>query len=435
MGFSAQWFGLGMAAAAIIVAMQPFKSKAIVLGLSGVVLLYIIGVPIDWWGMVVRQFLNPVQENRAAIIAGFVPTLLVGSYFLLPRARVASVSMTALLIGGLYCYMGMVRVKHEGPVDGALTILLATSTLALLLVVLPRIVQNWDDFIVLPRIVAIAVAGFIGLSGYQVVTNLDHALIGNTNRFIGVAANPQFAAVLCAMGLLFIIWLAFNDNRRYRVFYLALTVPTAVALLATGSRTGIMMCLMGLCVLGVRRFGRGLLILPLLAVAVMLALRLADFLGIDLPLERLLQGGNTRSAAWAGLFNIFSANPVFGVGHFAAGKSENSWLLAAAAYGAGLPLIMLAIGLSCMKLSITLWHRTRAYASMHSYVDLQVAVLCAYFAGTIFEGYMVGRINAMFMVLSITVISGQLMLDHLTQWELDQEAMPPAEPEGDPAGV
>jgi hypothetical protein len=41
----------------------------------------------------------------------------------------------------------------------------------------------------------------------------------------------------------------------------------------------------------------------------------------------------------------------------------------------------------------------------------------------------------MFMVLSITVISGQLMLDHLTQWELDQEAMPPAEPEGDPAGV
>jgi hypothetical protein len=54
-------------------------------------------------------------------------------------------------------------------------------------------------------------------------------------------------------------------------------------------------------------------------------------------------------------------------------------------------------------------------------------VLAAFFAGTIFEGYMVGRINAMFIVLSLTVITGQLILDHMAQWEVEQQAMPTAD--------
>ncbi|MBT4768809.1 MAG: hypothetical protein HOO04_10685 [Phycisphaerae bacterium] len=62
---------------------------------------------------------------------------------------------------------------------------------------------------------------------------------------------------------------------------------------------------------------------------------------------------------------------------------------------------------------------------MHPQADLVNAVLAAYFAGSIFEGYMIGRVSSMLIVITLAIVSGQILLDRITIWEsqvdLDEE--------------
>jgi hypothetical protein len=405
--------------------MQIVRQRTLVLALAAMLTLYVIGLPIDYWGRVVYQWLNPIQENRTSIIMGLVPTILIGALMLLPSPLIPSRPKPVYFLVGLYIYIGATRTIHNGVIDGVLTMLLAIFTLATIVVVVQRMSDDWSDFFIFPRVIAIAMAAFLGATAIQYGINPDKIEIGNTDRFIGVTANPQFAAVLCGTGLLTLIWLAIYDLRRYLWIYVGLAIPIGVALLATGSRTGALMCLLGLAVLGIRRFGRQLLLIPLLGIGLMLMIQLANAIGINLPLDRFLAGSDTRTSAWIELISHFQSSPLIGVGIVNAGKSENGILYAAASYGIGAPLILIGLALGCLSLGIQLFRRTQQYPALHPQADLVNAVLAAYFAGSIFEGYMIGRVSSMLIVITLAIVSGQILLDRITIWEsqvdLDEE--------------
>ena len=417
MVFSVTWFLVGALSGCMFLAAQLFRPRAMALALAAILFIYLIGLPIDYWGRPVQQWINPLQENRTSIIVGLVPLILLGGWFILPPSAIRSIPKPLFFLGALYIYIGAIRIIHNGLIDGILTMLLAMFTLATIVVVFQRLSNEWEDFLIFPRVIVFAVAAFLAATAIQFVINPDKIVIGIAERFIGVAANPQFTAVLCGIGLIVMIWLVMYDRRRFLWIYVGMAILTGMALLSTGSRTGILMFLLGLSVLGIRRFGRQLLIIPLLGIGLMLMIRLASTIGIDLPLDRFLAGGDTRTGAWKELLLVFRNNPLIGVGVVDAGKSENSFLYAAASYGLLAPLLLIGLGIGCLSLGIRLFRRTQPYPVLHPQADLVNAIFAAYFAGAIFEGYMIGRVTGMLIVITLTIVCGQLLLDRLTIWE------------------
>jgi O-antigen ligase len=419
MGFSATWFLMGALAGCTLMIVQFFHPRTLILALAAILTLYLIGLPVDFWGRPVQQWINPLQEHRTSIIVGLVPTILIGGWFILPPATIRSVPKPMFFLIALYLYIGAVRTIHNDLIDGILTVLLAMFTLATITVVVQRLSNDWNDFLMFPRIIALATAAFLAATAIQYLINPSKITIGIANRFIGVTANPQFAAVLCGIGLLAIIWLAMYDRRRFQWFYVAMAIPTGVALLATGSRTGVLMFVLGMSILGIRRFGRQLVLLPLLGIGLLLMIQFASAIGIELPLDRFLAGSDTRTAAWTELWLHFMENPWIGVGVADAGKSENGILYAAASYGILASLLLIGLGFGCLVLGIALFRRTQPYPALHPQADLVNAVLAAYFAGSVFEGYMIGRVTSMLIVITLTIVCGQLLLDRLNAWELE----------------
>jgi O-antigen ligase len=420
MVFSATWFLVGALAGCTFLVAQLFRPRAMVLALAAILFIYLIGLPIDFYGRPVQQWINPLQANRTSIIVGLVPIILLGGWFILPPSVNQSTPKPIFFLVALYFYIGAVRIIHNGLIDGILTVLLAMFTLATIVVVFQRLSNDWDDFLIFPRVIVIAVAAFLAASAFQFVINPDKILIGITDRFIGVAANPQFAAVLCGIGLIVMIWLAMYDRRRFLWIYVGMAILTGMALLATGSRTGVLMFILGLSVLGIRRFGRQLLLIPLLGIGLMLMIQLAGAIGIDLPLDRFLAGSDTRTFAWRELLSMAQSSPWIGVGVAGAGMSENSILYAAASYGILAPLLLIGLGIGCLSLGISLFRRTQPYPILHPQADLVNAIFAAYFAGAVFEGYMIGRVTSMLIVITLTIVCGQLLLDRLTVWESEE---------------
>jgi len=437
MGFSISWFVIGLACGLLLLLAQFFNRKALVLSLAAIVLMNLIGLPRNWLGNEIYQWLNPLQVNRTSFIAGLIPTILVGARALLPIPLLGSMPAALIILMANYIYIGMLRGMRIGPIDGVLTIGLSVVTITTIWTLVHRLTEDWEDFVIVPRAIAMAMAGFLGLTAVQWVVNPDRITTGNTDRFIGVASNPQFVAVLFGIGLVMVIWLALYDKRRYLLAYIALAVPSGVALLASGSRTGLMMCLLGLCFLGVRRFGRMILVLPVLGFVLILIVRLAGAIGLDLPFDRFLAGGDTRTVAWQTLIRQFMSNPAIGVGQEQAGYSENSFLLAAAAYGIPCVLMLVAFALTCGTMVLRTFRQTLPWKSLASQNDLIVGTMAAYFAGTILEGYLVGRVNATLVLIAAVIAAAKVLGDRVTSlneeyaWQDHEEPQP--EPEAEAA--
>ena len=167
MGFSAIWFLIGALAGCVLLTMQIVRQRTLVLALAAMLTLYVIGLPIDYWGRVVYQWLNPIQENRTSIIMGLVPTILIGALMLLPSPLIPSRPKPVYFLVGLYIYIGATRTIHNGVIDGVLTMLLAIFTLATIVIVVQRMSDDWSDFFIFPRVIAIAMAAFLGATAIQ----------------------------------------------------------------------------------------------------------------------------------------------------------------------------------------------------------------------------------------------------------------------------
>ncbi|MGL6096654.1 MAG: O-antigen ligase family protein [Fimbriiglobus sp.] len=237
------------------------------------------------------------------------------------------------------------------------------------------------------RAIAAAPAMTLALCAIQVPVNYA-ALFSHQMRFEGMTGNPQHAAMMFGIALPATVYLAqTGDLGRMRVFWWAVLGLEVLALILTGSRTGLLMLLV-LCGIMFRRY---LPVAVFTAVAVYLILGVDDSRGADQPLSYYTQRGNTREETWIRAIKGFMEEPLFGYQYFEGEMifTENSWL--AMAYSAGvaglIPMVAAAV------FTVRVLRRARAVpGSDHHVVRMATALLAVVLIASMFEAFLLGAI-------------------------------------------
>lgn len=261
----------------------------------------------------------------------------------------------------------------------------------------------------------------------------------HVNRFVGVAANANFAALALSVSLLAGLFLTLSQDVRAWVKPIILGfVAVFVVLIAwTGSRNALLMSTVGGLILFRSRIGRGMAIA---VVSGVLAVAMVQYwLQVDNIGERLLSLEDTRTAVWTSMLQQFLASPLLGSTserQFTAG-SENSYLLAGSEYG----LVVLAPLLLAVLLVVRhlLWiNRRRALAGENRLlVDFVTGGSCALLAGSLFDGFLLANYSFALLNLLLYLAIAAYLKDQLqlAEWfghpadQLDPLSMP-APPDG-----
>lgn len=371
-----------------------------------------IGVHVTWSGSIYRTWLLPLQSRRTEVflaVSSVMFALAMINISRVPR-KVLPVQAVILLLIGVYA--GFLRFIHSDPLDAAISVASA-------LWVVPAVVYGYRTTITdhrtcmkAVRVIAYAGLAWMFLSLVQFVINPSLVTTRFPVRFIGVTSNPQSAAVFLAPVTVTALWLGLNDtSRAMRPLWYVCTSLAIIMLIWTGSRTGLLMFFAGAAFVTYPRFGRAVFALPVLAVAVFGLVSAAATMGVELPFERLLAGGNTRSDAWQALWSIATSHPLLGAGQGEDMSTENSILLGFAAYGIvmlGLVVLMLA---SCFWICYKLFFgRGRLLKEYRPFVDIVVGYNAAYVVGSMFEGYIISRVSTNFVLMLMFAAIGSSLL-------------------------
>ena len=118
--------------------------------------------------------------------------------------------------------------------------------------------------------------------------------------------------------------------------------------------------------------------------------------------QRLTSTEDTRTSAWFGLWENAWSSPLIGLGVAEAGDSENSYLYAFASYGLGMLALIAMLVIVSGGLMLRLFMlRGRLEADQRSMIDLVMAYNAMYFAGAVFEGYLIARVAAPLVLMLI----------------------------------
>jgi len=347
-------------------------------------------------GVVTKTFLAPLVILRQPVLLGMGVVLALAAVAHVRRLvpnRVSGASYALIFVG---CFIGLLHFVHVGMFDGAATIAIALITLGVPALVVPSLLEEYEDFLKIVR--AIAFAGIIWNACVFIQFSVNPAalMLGASKRFMGVSGNPQHAACFLAIVGTCSLFLSMNESHhRYRLLWLAQAAVCAVFIGWAGSRTGALMYVIGASAVLYRRLGRAILFLPVIALLIGIAFTILQSMQINVATDRLVSTEDTRSAVWRNMYETGMSNPVLGAGARNAGGSENSFLLAFASYGVG--------GLMCALLLITVVSvilfrlvriRSRFDAAAGRLVDLQIGLFGAFFAGSLFEGYLVARLSS-----------------------------------------
>jgi hypothetical protein len=244
-------------------------------------------------------------------------------------------------------------------------------------------------------------AVWAGATLIQLALDQRVLMVGPDARFVGMSPNPQAAALSLAPMICIGLWLIFNDSRRrWRPLWVGLVALDVVLLLWTGSRTGVGMTVLGAMAVMYRRLGRSIIFVPVVAGAAYGLLLLVSGLRIDVVPERLATLQNTRAQVWAILIGKALEHPIIGVGREGAEASENSYLYGFAAFGIGMLLLMLLFtAVSAWQVARVIRVRALVPWSHRSVPDLIVAFNIIYFAGAVFEGYLLARVAGLLVLM------------------------------------
>ena len=258
------------------------------------------------------------------------------------------------------------------------------------------------------------------LAGAAVLFALASAVQGIVNpnaikfngRFYATTANPQFASTAIGVMMPAVAYLIIQKGvgKFWRLLMSCTLGLLVVFLLWTGSRTGLLMSIIGLAALFRLRLGKGLVAAAAVAVALLVGLQ---FFGGQLAgADRLLSTEDTRTGAWMSQWNAFQNSPLLGNADDLGLASENSVLWTLARYGiVGFLPLLVAMGayawflvrLQLARGSLDKPHRLLA--------DLVTSVIVVVGVGSVFEGYLLGQFHiAVFSLLTITVV-GQYLFD------------------------
>ena len=378
-------------------------------------------------------WLMPLQQQRTPIYLYCGTLLALNMLVHIGEIRVASTTSTGLLITLVAAYAGLIQCIHLGFIEGVLSVISAMLTLGALSMLLPSLIRSWEDICVLLRTISLTALIYAAAVLIQLVINRTPLVAVNAFRFQGISGNPQFVAVFLAVATTATVFLIFNDpQKRFKPLYVALTCLMVVLLGWTGSRTGALMTVIGLSSVFYSRMGKVILFAPIALGGIFGIVQVMESMGIQLGFDRLTSSQDTRSSAWAALIQTALENPVFGAGTSGAGAAENSFLLAAASFGFGslftLLLLLAGVAVQCVRLFII---RGRVDPVAKRVVDLQIGFFAMFFAGAMFEGYIIARVNVMLpLFLIFSAITTRLL-----EFESESRAAGGRTADDPPAGV
>ncbi|MCZ6835472.1 MAG: O-antigen ligase family protein [Planctomycetota bacterium] len=380
-----------------------------------------INVAITWQGTIFGSWLLPLQQNRSTL---FLATGVLLGLGLLLQLQVLSIRDIAgqgwmLLVIGLF--QGVMRGVHDGFVQGMMSIGFAVATILPLITIIPALHREEVDWFKFLRIFMWVNLAWIACVAVQFVVNPSKLTLGSEDRFIGITSNPQHAAMTLSVFSTVALWLFMNDkSSRARWPFLLLFGIDIVMLMGTGSRTGILLLFIGLVAILYRRMGRTVLLLPIVAGVLYLAFFLAGQLDLDLGFQRVVSFEDTRTGRWIQLWNEGMEAPLIGLGRYDIAGTENSYLMAVAAFG--LPMLALIL----LLMAVSLWHcfklwRSRPYAgSLACYIDLTLGFNVMYFIGAMLEGHILARIAPMLIFFLCFSGASAKLLQQIEEWKSTQ---------------
>jgi hypothetical protein len=278
---------------------------------------------------------------------------------------------------------------------GAVGMLLDLYAFFLFGVAIPHALQTWDDVISYVRGIASFGVIFAGLNLLQFFVKPSAVVAA---RFEGTTNNAQLVGQICAMGLLPLCYLLVRSGKaRFERPLLAATAAMLVIMLTwSGSRTGVIMAVVGLALLFRARLSRLAVAGVVIALFALLAAKII-FPEKQIISEHLFSTGNTRSAVWTTLLHRFFENPFIGVmSNETGGYGESSYLAVASSLGV-MGLIPFLLALAMIGWSLNHLRRLRSHFADSLLVDLVIATLVQCAAGAIFEDYLLG-------ILTVTLL-------------------------------
>lgn len=385
--------------------------------------------PVDFQKLeYIQTWMLPAQRKRAEIHLGAAVVL---SLLLIMRGKVSlhGVSAPGIILFLMAMYGGLLQFIHEDASTATQTIVFALVTIPCMLIAAPDETRDFDSSVRMMRMLMYVSAVWAFCCSVQYVIQPKY-LVNNNGRFWGMLGNAQQAAILTAPWCVIAMWLILNDpQRRQRVVWVGLLIVNLLFLIWSGSRTGVLMLVLGSMFVVYARIGKAVLFMPVAAVVFFALFALADALKIGANLERLTSTEDTRGWVWAAMLQSGLESPLIGVGFTEAGGSENSYLLSFACYGIGYLLLVLAlVAAAAWQCLYVFVNRRKLPSEYRALSDMFLAFNAMYFGGAMFEGYLLARssttLTMMLMFLGIwTCLKRQIADSSAEDWD----------PEGDPS--
>lgn len=355
-----------------------------------------------------------LQLARAPLFLAAGSLLFLAMLVHMGKVRLNSLPVQGALLLLIQVLISVLRFNHEGPAAGAQSLVFAVVTILPILLLLPLALKEWDDWMVIIRLLGFAAVLWAGATFVQVLINHRELQVNAQERFTGLLGNPQGCGLYMAPLVFTLIWLVMNERlkRLWWIWLGTLSIMAAYSLW-TGSRTCILVTGVGTIFVLYSRIGRFVLLLPVIGVVLLAGYQLADSLGLSSSaVERLVSTQNTRETVWKILLEDAFQNPIFGSGFNETRANENSYLVAFGAYGVFVGTLVLALLFVSMWLMARLIAYRKHVPQQHRrIVDLILAFNVAYFLGAMFEWHIVSRMegNITYMLI-FSVLTKQLML-------------------------
>jgi O-antigen ligase len=263
---------------------------------------------------------------------------------------------------------------------------------------LSKWLQGIEDVrMVLKALVGVGILFLIGVTA-QLLAN--RSAIVWESRLFGTTGSPQHTALVIAMLIPVVCYFLMlsGKSQLWKGLLAVIAGVFSIFLIWTGSRTGVLMSLIGVVLLFRTRFGKLALILGFSGVFALLAWNL--FSESTENIGRLASREDTRTWVWNSLIQDFKSSPWLGYIPDDGRIGENSYLSVAARLGVmGLLPLMIGFvlcGVSLIKLMVKKRYLNRDESLLS---DLVLSSFVVIAVGAFFEGYLLGTLT--FMVFYI----------------------------------
>ncbi len=303
----------------------------------------------------------------------------------------------------LEIFFALRMLATDAPGKALLSALMACLLVSAIYAVLSRALLDIPDVQQVKRVIVLAGGAFCAISLLEYIRNPTSVLMNH--RFTGISGNPQFAAIFLGFMVLSAVSLLLDHQHtsRLRRASIIIAILTFSALLLwTGSRTGVLMAVVGLVVLLRARLTRWLVIG--LAALLLALIVIAIFPEVGTNLSRFTSVEDTRSANYAEAWNGFLAHPVYGDPQFVI--VESSYLSVAAGLGLCGVFLLAIVVFSQIQNLIQVLRYARAFPELRETAEYVVAISCALGAAALVEGFLLGYATAsivfVYIALSLT---------------------------------